>query len=486
MTSPIRRETVAARPVPRAARTLVAAAAAALGAWPSAAQAQDLTRRAAPQDRPVAIVNATVHTMDGPAIEAAGWVLFDRGVIVEVGGGRPSFPPDRVRVIDASGMHVYPGLISAATQMGLTEIQSVRATNDMTETGAVKPEVLAALSVNPDSTLLPVTRANGVLVCGVMPTGGSIPGRASVIRLEGWTWEDMAVERDAGVVVAWPVMRPVRAGWMDRSEEEQSRDIRRNVEVIESAFRECEAYVAARAADPSVPADIRWEALAGVLPPARRGESGGAGTADGARQRPVFIEATDYDQIVAAVSFAARRGLKAVIVGGRDAPLCADLLRRHGVGVIVPGTFRLPRRDDSPYDEAYTLPARLEAAGVPWCLAGGDDTAHERNLPYAAALAVAHGLDHDAALRAITRSAAELLGVADRLGTLAPGKEATLFIADGDVLEVTTNVRRAFIAGREIDLSNKQTELEHKYRARYRAPAEAGGGAGGPAAPTAR
>lgn len=185
-------------------------------------------------------------------------------------------------------------------------------------------------------------------------------------------------------------------------------------------------------------------------------------------QRAVFILANDYDQLVQAAEFLARHGLKGVIVGGHDAPLCADVLKRHGIGVVVNGTFRFPKRDDAAYDEAFTLPARLEAAGVRWCLASGEETAHERNLPYAAALAAAHGLAPEAALRSITLSAAELLGVADRLGSIEAGKEATVFLCAGDVLDVRNSVERAWIGGREIDLSSKQTHLAEKYREKYR------------------
>ncbi|MBX3358203.1 MAG: amidohydrolase family protein [Phycisphaeraceae bacterium] len=426
----------------------------------ASAHAQDLTRRAPPQAEPIAIINAVVHPGDGPIVGNAGngWILFDRGVIADVGEGEPRFAAN-VRVIDASGLHAFPGLVSPYTQLGLTEIQSVRASNDLSEAGSVSPEACAVLSVNPDSTLLPVTRSNGVLAAGVFPTGGVIPGRAGVIRLEGWTPEDMTVEKDIGVVVAWPYMRSVRAPWMDKSDDDQAKDIRRNVDAIDSAFSQARAYGVARAADSSLPVDIRWDAMLPALPAA------------GPAQKRVYIEANDYDQIVAAVAFAARNSLKCVIIGGRDAPMCAELLKRHAVPVIVTGTFRFPKRDDSPYDDAFTLPARLEQAGILWSLAGGDDTAHERNLPYAAAIAVAYSggaLSSQAALKAITRSAAEILGVSDRLGTLAKGKEATLFLADGDILEVATNVKRAFIAGRDIDLTNKQTELEKKYREKYR------------------
>jgi imidazolonepropionase-like amidohydrolase len=420
------------------------------------APAQDLGHKAPPQGRPVVINGARVHPVSGPVIER-GHVAFDGGRITSVGAG--DYPGDTrsAEIIEAAGLRVYPGLIGANTQTGLLEIGAVRATLDYSEAGSITPEVRAAVAVNPDSTIIPVTRANGILTVGVMPLGGAIPGRASVLSLEGWTWEDMALRDDAGIVVNWPNMRPLRAWWVTEPLEEQEKKRREALAAIDNAFRSARAYIDARAADPSLPTDLRWEAMRGVL---ERGD-------------PVFIRADEMEQIQSAVAWAAGMGLRPVILGGRDAgaEVCIDLLKRHDAGVIVAGTFRLPRRIDTDYDEPFRLPAVLEEAGVRWCLAsvgGPFETPHERNLPYHAALAAAYGLDPDAALRSITLSAALLLGVGDRLGSLEPGKDATLILTDGDPLEFTTEVRRAFISGKEIDLSNKQKALDEKYREKYR------------------
>lgn len=452
------------------------------------ARAQDLGIKAPSQTQPVAIINAAIHPVSGPTIDR-GYVLFREGKIESVGGTPPSFAKD-VRVIDATGKHIYPGMVGAYSQIGLEEIGAVRASTDISEVGSagIMPEVCAHVSVNPDSTLIPVTRSNGVLAVGVFPKGGVISGRASVIQLDGWTSDDMTVLPEAGLSVNWPQSRPVTAWWMDRSEEDQLKDIRLNMQRIEEAFAQAEAYARARAADPNTPIDIRWEAMRRVFPrapkPDERGVKKAAQLEQG--QVPVFILAQDYDQIAAAVGFTTKHGLKCVIVGGREAPLCADLLKRHSVPVVVLGTLKMPRRDDSAYDEAYTLPARLEAAGVKWCLASGEETPHERNLPYSAAMAVTHGLGMDAAIRSVTLSAAEVLGVGPMLGSLEPGKRATLLVTDGNPLAIDTKIDSAFIDGKQIDLGNKQTELEKKYREKYRQEREAakrnGAGSGGPAA----
>jgi imidazolonepropionase-like amidohydrolase len=423
----------------------------------SPALAQDLTVKAPPQAKPIAITGATVHTVSGATI-ANGYVIFDQGKITAVGDAAalPRLTAD-VELIAATGKHVYPGLIAAYSQIGLTEIGAVRASDDMSEVGSdgVMPEVRAAVAVNPDSTLIPVTRSNGVLAAGVFPVGGSIPGRASVMLLDGWTWEQMCVKDAVGLVVNWPMSRTINAWWMQTSEAEQQTNIRRGFERIENTFATAKSYAAARAADPASPADLRWEAMRPVF-------------AEGAAQSPVFVMAQDYDQITAAVAFCARTNLKCVIVGGRDAVECAPLLKARDIAVVVIGTHVMPARDDAPFDAPFTLPARLEAAGVRWCLASGEETPHERNLPYNAARAVAYGLDHDAAIKAITLSTAQILGVADALGSIEPGKSATLLLTDGTPLETTTRIEAAFVQGKRIDLSNKQTELNRKYREKYR------------------
>lgn len=413
--------------------------------------AQDLGHKAPPQKRTVLIENAFLHPISAPDIER-GWIHFEGGVIRGIGEGDAPVLPGEVQRFDVSGGHVYPGFISAVTTIGLVEIGQVEATIDRSETGDLTPEVRAAVAINPDSTVIPVTRTNGVLAAGVFPSGGLIPGRAAVIGLEGWTWEGMVISADAGLVVSWP--SKVRRRMFRRPGAEApampSADERR--EIIEQAFADARSYLAARAADRGVPVDVRFEAMARAL----RGET------------QVFVHADDVEQIESAVAWAQRSELAIVLVGGGDAGLCTDLLKRAGVPVIVTGTHRLPRRRDSDYDEPFRLPSVLEKAGVTWCLATDGNFYNERNLPYHAATAVAFGLPREAALRSITLSAAEILGVAHRIGSLDVGKAATLIVVHGDPLLIPTNVDKAFIDGRQIDLRNKQTELAEKYIEKYR------------------
>jgi imidazolonepropionase-like amidohydrolase len=429
----------------------------------AALPAQDLSVKGAPQDRVVVLKNGIVHTLQRGVV-LGGTIWFDGGVIRGVlAKDEPLQLPagKEPLVVDLHDRHVYPGLIAANTVLGLKEYDLVKQTNDTAEIGTIAPEAMASVAVNPDSAVLPVTRSNGVLAAAVFPVGGLLPGRAAVIQLDGWTNADMAVKADAGLAVAWPAepednpfggMRGRRGGAAAAAGDDPATAVKKQRRAIDDAFARAAAWQQAKAADPQVATDLRWQAMGKAL----RGEV------------PTFVFADEREQIESAVIWARSRNLKPVIVGGRDAALCVEILKLHDVPVIVNGTFALPKRDDSGYDERFSLPRRLHDAGVRFCIASGEPFYNERNLPYAAAIAVAFGLDREAALAAITADAATILGVGDRLGTLTVGKDATLFVADGSPLELTTKIELAFVRGRQVDLRNKHTELAKKYREKYR------------------
>lgn len=331
-------------------------------------------------------------------------------------------------IIDLSGMHIYPGLIDSVTNLGLEETSAVRATLDHNEVGDMTPEVRAFVAVNPDSTVIPVARTNGVLSVGVFPTGGAIPGRASILSTDGWTTEDLALVRDAGLIISLSD---------------------NNTDDLNEIFDQAESYRHAHDK-----ADQRLEAISTVL--------------EGDNQNPVFMRANSFDQITNSINWALARNLDPIIVGGRESYLCTDLLASTNTPVIIGGTYQFPKRTDSPYDASYTLSQTLENAGVQWSLTMSSRFGHERNLPDAAAIAVAHGLSPQAALHGITLGAAQILGVDHLIGSIEKGKHATLIITDGDILETTTVVQAAYIQGRSIDLGNKQTELRDTYREKYR------------------
>jgi imidazolonepropionase-like amidohydrolase len=439
------------RPYRWAARGLALAATVLLFAARAAASPEI---PAPPQAGPIVLVGATLHPVDGPDVPA-GMLLFDGGRIVAM--GREIAVPEGATRIELAGLHVYPGMIDAYTQLGLLEIPSLRASLDHTETGSVNPNAKAQRAFNPDSELIPVTRSGGVLTVVAAPTGGLIAGTSAVMQLDGWTYEDMALKADWGIHLAWPNMAPERGWWVEESDAEQLAKRDAQFQQLRRTFADARAYHVAwqahlggKGATPEF--DARWEAMRPLLE----------------REMPLVVSANDARQIRGAMAFAQAEGLRLVIYGGYDAPDCADLLKQHNVPVILAAVHRLPRNDDSPVDEPFTIPARLHKAGVRFCISESDATANVRNLPHHAGAAAAAGLPVDVALRSITLSPAEILEVADRIGSLAVGKDATLIVTDGDLLEVTTRVQQAYIAGRRIDLSDRQKRLYEKYQEKYR------------------
>jgi imidazolonepropionase-like amidohydrolase len=400
----------------------------------------------APQSKPVALTNATIHSVSGPIVEG-GTLVFEGGKITAI--GKEATVPANAEVIDLAGKHVYPALFDAMTDLGLVEINSIRATIDNHETGQLNPNVRAIVAVNPDSELIPVTRSNGVLLALTAPAESLISGRSAVIQLDGWTWEDMAVKADVALHIDWPRPQGPRGG-----DEEGGPRGSEGVEQLRQMLRDARAYAAARTADPKFPHDARWESLQDVL----------------AGKLPVIAHADDVRQITAAVAFADEQKLKLIIAGGYDAPKCAALLKKHDIPVIVGGTYRLPRRRADGYDATYALPAELHAAGIRFCISssGRFGASNVRNLPYHAAAAIGFGLPDEEALKAITLYPAQILGVAERVGSLEVGKDATLFVSSGDPLDTPTQVEAAWIQGRKVELNDRHKRLYRKYEEKYK------------------
>ncbi len=408
---------------------------------------------AAPQKKPIVLIGGTIHTMAGATVEG-GMILFDKGKIVAV--GKDIDIPADARRIDISGKHVYPGMIESASIIGLTEINSTSATRDFSELGEINPNVKAAVAINPDSEHFPVTRANGVAMAVSMPRGGVIAGQAALLMLDGWTWEDMTLKSPVGMIVNWPRMTVITAWWMTQSPEEQRKRSKKNVAKLHKAMEQARAYKVAReaAGKKGVPFhkyDSRWEAMLPVL----RGEL------------PVWVVADELKQILAALEWAQQENLKMVLVGGADAWRVTDLLKERDIPVIVTPVLRTPSRRDEAFDTPFTLPRKLHEAGIRFAIAGGSAFGNERNLPYHAAKAASYGLPAEEALKAITLYPAHIMGVAGRVGTLEPGKDATLFVSDGNPLEIMTNVEMLFLQGREVDLNNKHKTLYQKYKTKY-------------------
>lgn len=413
------------------------------------------------QARPVLLSGATVVTVSGATLEKSDVLLVDGKI---AGIGPKITAPAGAEVIDVTGKRIYPGLIAAQTLLGLVEIAGARQTVDSAEIGTINPNARTQTAVNPDSELIPVARANGVLTALVVPAekaggapkGNLLAGTSALIRLDGWTWEDLTLRSPIAMHVYWPAMR-VNPDSRVKSSSLQQKEIDAEVRTLDDTFALARSYAKAKASGrTNLDTDLRWEAMLPVV----RGEL------------RVFVHADEQKQIRAALAFARRHELKIAIVGGLDAWRVADELKAADVPVIVGGTHRLPLRRDDDYEAAYANPARLYAAGVRFCIAGGvsgpSEIGNERNLPYHAARAAAHGLPKEIALRSVTLGAAEVLGVEKELGSLDVGKRATLIVTDGDPLEIPTQIERAYIDGAPVDLRSRHTQLYEKYRERLR------------------
>jgi imidazolonepropionase-like amidohydrolase len=445
------------RPMPRMLLLALAGVAALLGL------AVGLLLVASAHAETLLLTGATIHPVSSPPIEN-GYVLIEDGVIHavgQVGDGRAP-APQGTREIALAGKHIYPGFVSANTVLGLVEISSVEGSNDWQETGSTNPNIRAEVEVNPESELLPVTRLNGVTSALVVPRGGAISGTSALMHLDGWTTADMTVRAPVGLHVQWPNMTPLRGAFFEtRSEEEQNKARDEALEQIKKNFDDARAYWTARAAEgkagiPRHDRDVKWDAMGKAL----RGEI------------PVYFHANALNQIRAALRFADDQGLKKVVlVGGGDAWRIAEELKRRDIPVIVGGTLNLPRHNDDPYDEPFSLAAKLNAAGVRWCMSDGGSSfgaMNARNLPYHAAMAAAYGLPREEALKGITLYPAQILGVADKVGSIEPNKSADLIVANGDPLEIQTQIEQVYIAGKAIPMESRQTRLFHKYDSKPR------------------
>lgn len=415
------------------------------------------------QSRPLLLRNASLHTVAGPTL-VGGSLLAEGGRITALAGAGQALPPaaNTAEVLDLAGRHVYPGFIGAHTTLGLSEVSAVVATVDTTETGAINPNARALVAVNADSDLIGVNRAGGVLAALAVPQAGragGIAGTSALLQLDGWDWAEMALVPELGLHVALPSLRLHPAALGQRLQplaEELRRFATQRLQQIDEAFAAAGAYARARAADPGLPSDLRWESMRSVMLP-------------GPDQRPVFVQANEAAQIRYALALADRHGLKLVIVGGADAPRLAGLLKERQVPVIVTSVHRLPQRRDDDVDAAFRLPALLHEAGLRFCIAreaSGSNSTNERQLPWEAATAVAHGLPREEALKAITLYPAQILGVDDRLGSLQPGRLASFIVTDGDPLQPSTRIERLFVQGREVSAANRQSRLVDRYRAR--------------------
>ena len=406
-----------------------------------------------------AIRNARIVTVSGADIEN-GTVVIRDGKIEAVGAGVNV--PAGAQSIDGRGLSVYPGMIDAGTNMGLVEVpQGANGTVDTSEVGELNPNAKAIIAVNPHSAHIAVTRVEGITNTLTAPTGGLISGQAALINLLGTAPKEMAVVPQFALVINYPRIGGGGGGGFGGFQAptnltETLASNERQLEQIRKMLRDAEAYGRAQdayAKDKTLPRPDHNVVLEPLVPYVRG-------------EQPVIFRADREAEIRGALKFAEEMKLKAIILGGNDAGKVASLLKEKNVPVILTGVFSLPTREDDAYDTLYETPAKLQQAGVRFCISTGDAGPEVRNLAQYAGMAAAFGLSKADALKAVTLYPAQILNVADRLGAIEAGKMANLVVTDGDLLEIRTHIRYLFIDGRPVVLSSRHTELNDAFKNR--------------------
>jgi imidazolonepropionase-like amidohydrolase len=408
-----------------------------------------------------AIQGAKIYTLAGAPIES-GTLIMREGKISAVGAHVEI--PGEAQVIDAKGLEVYPGLFDPVTQVGLMEVGQVIATVDVNELGDFNPELVAATAVNPASAHIPVTRASGITHVVVAPGapgldlngGGMLSGQATAFHLAGWTMEEMQIQRSVAMVLNWPSIQTRSFDFASLSYKEKpyadaKKEYDKSVNDLSDWLDRARHY--AQAKEKGSPAlyerDLKLEAMIPVV--------------EG--KLPVLVIAGKARDIRNAVDFCVKQNLKMILADGSQAWKVKDLLKEKKIPVILGPSEQLPEEEDDPYDKPMSQAAELNAAGIPIAFSSFG-TAFSRRLSQYAGTAVAYGLPHDEALKAVTVNAAQMLGLGDRLGTLEPGKIANIIVTTGDPLEIRSQVRYLFINGQPITTANRHLDLYEHYRKR--------------------
>lgn len=395
------------------------------------------------QTEKVWIIAGTLHLGNGQVNNNAS-IRFHKGIITAIDTSHATKDfPDHVIIL---AKHVYPGLIAPNTTIGLNEIDAIRSTRDYNEVGENNANIRSIIAYNTDSKVTPTVRSNGILLAQITPTGGSISGNSSIVQLDAWNWEDAAIKTDDALHLNWPRMH-VQKGWWTEPGDIEKLQTDKEIKALDEIFSNAKTYCSSK---PDI-LNLKLEAFKDIF-------SG---------KKKVFIHTDGAGEMISAVQFMQRYGITPIIVGGDESFLIPKFLRENKIAVVLIRTHNLPSLPEDDVDLPYKLPKILHDSGVLYCIADVGAW-QQRNLPFQAGTAVAFGLTREQALMAITKNAAEILGIDKNYGTLEVGKSATLIISEGDILDMkTSKVTRAWIDGREINLDNSQKQLDKKFRSKY-------------------
>jgi imidazolonepropionase-like amidohydrolase len=415
----------------------------AMGLFPFVAKSQETIYPSPAQKGITAISHATIHVGNGKVLEDAN-LVFENGKITAVG---QVAIPSNASIIDAKGKKVYPGLILPTSDIGLHEVgNGVRGSNDFLEIGENNANIRSIVAYNADSKILGVLRENGILLAGIAPNGSLIEGLSSVVQLSAWNYEDAAYKMDNGLYINFPTyaVSPNAHGPANSLQRSNER-----LETLRQFFKDAKAYLAEKN---HVSTNLRFEAIKGLF--------------NGSQK--LFVRANGVKQMLLAIELAQSIGCPLVLVGASDSYQIAPILAKNKVAVILEEEHALPSMEDDDIDQPYKTASILQKAGVLYCLNDGHTESRYRNLAFNAGTAATYGLSKEEALSAITKNAAEILGIADKTGTIEVGKDANLLISKGDLLDMRGNqLEKAFIQGRDVSLDNKQKQMYERYKFKY-------------------
>ena len=406
---------------------------------------------APPQTNDYSIEGATAHLGNGQVIENS-LIMFSKGKLTYVGSANNRIARIGTK-INATGKHVYPGFIAANTSLGLAEIDAVRATRDFDEVGTFLPHIRSIIAYNTESKVVESMRPNGVLMAQVTPRGGFISGTSSIVQFDAWNWEDASIKTDDGIHMNWPSAFTSGRWWLGEDPAlKPNKNYNKQITNLTNYLSAAQQYLKGNKDSRNLP----YEALEGVF----------NGT------QKMFVHASGKKSITDAVETLKKAGIKdMVIVHGHEAHKVADLLKANNIPVILERAHRLPDGEDEDYDLPFRAAKLLSDAGilVGIGMEGDMERMSTRNLPFYAGTYAAYGLDKEKAVQLITENNAKILGIDAKVGTLEVGKDATLFISEGDALDMRTNIlSEAFIQGRKISLESHQTKLWKRYANKYK------------------
>jgi len=402
---------------------------------------------ASKQTKAFSIEGATAHLGDGTEIDDS-LIMFADGKITFVGSAKMKIARQGT-VINARGKHVYPGFIAVNSTLGLVEINSVKASSDEEELGTMNPHIRSLIAYNAESKVVETMRPNGILMGQITPRGGRISGTSSVVQFDAWNWEDAALKVDDGIHMNWPTSTTFRwgAGEGVKINENYSKNINELSDYLDAG----KDYLKGSKS----PKNLELEALKGLFD----------------KTQKLYMHVNGEREITDAVHFAKKHGVDLVIVGADEAHKVTDILVKNKIPVVIKRAHLIPGNNDDNYDKSYKTALHLVEKGITVTigLEEGHVRMNDRNLPFNAGTFAAHGLDKEEAVKLITLNAAKILGIDNIVGSLTVGKDATLFISEGDALDMRGNIlTEAFIQGRKLSLESHQTKLWKRYSNKYK------------------